>query len=177
MFVTDWSSDGKHILYTDADPTTNTNIWALPLDGDRRPFLYFGSPLEDTWARFSADGRFIAYASRESGVSGVYVQTFPASGGKWPISTNGGGSPAWGRNSEIFYIASDGKLMVAESKTGANFEPGIPKPLFDTAVARTTQANIFDVSADGQRFLFISRMADATSSLTVSANWIANFKR
>ena len=74
-------------------------------------------------------------------------------------------------------IASDGKLMVAESKTGANFEPGIPKPLFDTAVARTTQANIFDVSADGQRFLFISRMADATSSLTVSANWIANFKR
>ncbi|MBK8149511.1 MAG: PD40 domain-containing protein [Acidobacteria bacterium] len=65
----------------DADPTTNTNIWALPLDGDRRPFLYFGSALEDTWARFSADGRFIAYASRESGVSGFTFRPPPRRAG------------------------------------------------------------------------------------------------
>jgi serine/threonine protein kinase/Tol biopolymer transport system component len=175
--ISDWSSDGKHILYSDADPTTNQNIWVLPLDGDRSPFLYFRTPVEDGGAMFSPDGRFITYRSRESGVTEVYVQTFPASGGKWPVSTAGGNNPVWCRNGEIFYVASDGKLMAVEAKTGASFEPGIPRPLFDTALARTTQATIFDVSADGQRFLFISRMADATSSLTVSVNWVANFKR
>lgn len=175
--VTDWSSDGKHILYTDFDPATNQNIWVLPLDGDRAPFLYFRSPNEDASARFSPDGRFISYRSRESSVNEVYVQTFPASGGKWPVSTNGGLNPVWCRNGEIFYFASDGKLMAVDVKAGASFEPGIPKPLFDTALARTTQGTQFDVSSDGQRFLFISRMADATSSLTVSVDWYANFKK
>ena len=175
--VSDWSSDGKHILYSDADPATNTNIWAVPLEGERSPFLYFRSPVEEANARFSPDGRFITYWSRESGVNEVYVQTFPASGGKWPISINGGINPVWGRSGEIFYIAPDGKLMAVDVKTGANFEPGIPKPLFDIALARTTQATLFDVSADGQRFLFVSRMADATSSLTVSVNWMSSFRR
>ena len=176
--VTDWSRDGKFILYTDADPTTNLNIWVLPLEGDRKPYVYFQSPLEDERAKFSPDGRFVAYRSRESGTEEIYVQTFPASGGKWPISTNGGTSPVWAVNGkELFFIAPDGKMMSVEVAAANSFEPGKPQVLFDTVVARTNQTTTYDVSADGQRFLFISRMAEATSSLSVVINWTADLKK
>ena len=178
IFVTDWSKDGKFVLYTDADPTTNLNIWVLPLEGDRKPFVYFQSPLEDTNGTFSPDGRFIAYQSRESGTYEIYVQTFPASGVKLPISTIGGAIPVWAPSGkELFFIAPDGKLMSVEIGSGNPLEPGKPKPLFDIVAARATQGNDFDVSADGQRFLFISRMAEATSSLSVVINWTADLNK
>ncbi len=176
--ITDWSNDGKFILYTDADPTTNLNVWVLPLEGDRKPYVYFQTPTEDTSARFSRDGRFIAYRSRESGVNEVYVQTFPPSGVKLPVSTNGGMNPVWAPSGkELFFIAPDGKLMSVEIDAGSSFEAGKPKALFDIIAARTNQASDYDVSADGQRFLFISRTAEATSALSVVINWTANLKK
>jgi hypothetical protein len=60
------------------------------------------------------------------------VQPFPAAGGKWQISTNGGVGPEWSpKGDEIFYIASDGKLMNVQIKTAGTFEAGIPKPVLD----------------------------------------------
>jgi eukaryotic-like serine/threonine-protein kinase len=172
--VTDWSSDAKSILYTDSDPVTNQNIWLLSLH-DRRLSPYFQTPVEDSTARFSPDGRYVAYRSRESGVSEIYVQTFPASGGKWLISTNGGMNPVWAHSGkELFFIALDGKLMSVAIGGGSTFEPGKPQPVFDIAAARTSPINDYDVSLDGQRFLFISRMADATSSLAIVVNWSAD---
>jgi Tol biopolymer transport system component len=169
---------GKFILYSDADPTTNWNIWVLPLEGDRKPYVYFQTPHEDERARFSPDGSFVAYRSRESGTNEIYVQTFPASGGKWPISTNGGHNPVWASSGkELFFLAPDGKLMSVPIGAGSSFEPGKPKALFDTLVARTSQTTSYDVSADGQRFLFISRMGEATSSLSVVTNWTADLKK
>jgi len=176
--ITDWSKDGKFIFYTDADPTTNMNLWVLPLEGDRRPYLYFQTPTEDASGRFSPNGQLVAYRSRESGINEIYVQTFPASGGKWPISTSGGLNPVWAPSGkELFFIAPDGKLMSVDIGPGSSFEPGKPKVVFDTVSARTNAANDYDVSADGQRFLFISRMAEATSSVAVVINWNADLKK
>jgi serine/threonine protein kinase len=178
LAVTDWSKDGKFILYTDFDPTTNQNVWVLPLEGERKPYVYFQTPTEDASGMFSPDGRFIAYRSRESGVNEVYVQTFPPSGVKLLVSTNGGTNPVWAPSGkELFFIAPDGKLMLVEIGSGSSFEPGKPKVVFDIVAARTNQNNDYDVSADGQRFLFISRMADATSSLSVVINWTADLKK
>ena len=157
---------------------TNLNIWVLPIEGDRKPFLYFQSPQEDGLATFSPDGRFVAYRSNESGSSEVYVQTFPASGGKWSISTNGGQNPFWSpRGKELFFIAPDNKLMSVEIGSGTSFEPGKPHALFDLAAVRTAQSLQYHVSADGQRFLFNSRMAEATSSVAVVINWTADLKK
>jgi Tol biopolymer transport system component len=176
--ITDWSKDGKFILYTDADPTTNLNLWVLPLEGERKPYVYFQTPDEDGNGRFSPDGDFIVYRSRESGTNEIYVQTFPASGMKLPISTNGGTNPVWAPSGkELFFIAPDGKLMSVDIGAGNSFEPGKPKVLFDIIAARTNQGNDYDVSTDGQRFLFISRMADATSSLAVVINWTTDLKK
>ena len=175
--VSDWSRDGKSILYTDADPVTNQNIWLLSLD-DRKLSQYFQTAVEDTTARFSPDGRYVAYRSRESGVNEIYVQTFPASAEKWLISTNGGQNPVWAPNGkELFFIALDGKLMSVAIGGSSTFEPGKPQPVFDTVAARTAPNNDYDVSLDGQRFLFISRMADATSSLAIVINWSPDLRK
>jgi eukaryotic-like serine/threonine-protein kinase len=177
MFVTDWSSDGKSVLYTDADPATTHNIWALPMDGDRKAFPYFQTPNEDGNARFSPDGRFVAYRSRESGANEIYVQTFPASSEKWLISTNGGMNPVWSpTGKELFFVATDGKLMSVDVGGGNSLQPGKPKVVFDLVTARTNATQDYDVSTDGQRFLFISRMAEATSSIIVAVNWNADLK-
>jgi Tol biopolymer transport system component len=175
---TDWSPDGKFILYTVIDSKTRRNIWLLPLEGERQPTLFFQTPAEDQGASFSPDGRFIAYQSNESGRSEVYVQTFPPSAGKWMISTNGGLNVRWRRDGkELFYAAPDGKLMSVEVTAGAAFEPRVPKQLFELNVARTALSTDFDVSADGQRFLFISRQADASSTYAVVVNWTADLKK
>lgn len=176
---TDWSADGKFILYTDRDPISRRDIWVLPLEGERKPYVFFQTPADDTNAVFSPDRRWIAYESVESGIREMYVQTFPASGGKWPVSNNGGLSPIWRRDGkELFYITPDGKLMAVEIKIGSTFEPGVPKLLFDVATARTVATNAYDVSTDGQRFLFTSGQLDPNpSSLAVVVNWTADLKK
>jgi hypothetical protein len=81
------------------------------------------------------------------------------------------------RGKELFFVAPDGKLMSVEIGPGSSFAPGKPKALFDLGQARTTQGSQYDVSADAQRFLFISRMAEVTSSMAVTINWTAELKK
>jgi serine/threonine protein kinase len=180
LWSTDWSTDGKFILYFRKDPKTKYDLCVLPLDGDHKPFPPFlQTPFNEIYGRFSPDGRLIAYISDESGNREVYVQTFPASSSKWQVSTKGGSWPEWrGDGKEMFYISGDGKLMAVEVKTGGTFEAGIPKALFDLSAARITPSTVFAVTADGQRFIFVTRTEDtAPSSLAVVVNWTAELKK
>jgi dipeptidyl aminopeptidase/acylaminoacyl peptidase len=176
---TSWTPDGKFIFFTDIDPKTSRDIWVLPLEGDRKPFVFFASSADDSHAVISPDGKFVAYRSGESDHDEVYVQTFPASAYKVPISINGGMRPRWRRDGhELFFVASDGKLMSVEINMDSGFKPGIPKALFDVAGVRAIQGSDYDVSPDGQRFLFISRVSQSDPpSLAVSLNWMADLKK
>jgi serine/threonine protein kinase len=177
----DWSKDGRFIIYTSLGPKTKTDLWVLPMTGEQKPAPFLQSTFNEDHPRFSPDGHFVAYASDESGRFEVYVQTFPASGGKWLISTNGGAQPRWrGDGKEIFYIAPDRKLMAVEVKAGGStFEAGVPKVLFQThVISYPNPRNAYDVSADGQRFLIITPLEEATTTpITVVANWTADLKR
>jgi Tol biopolymer transport system component len=179
VFANSWSGDGKYILYTRNDLQTKNDIWLLPLEGDRKPFAYFQSPADDRAAAFSPDGRWVAYQSSESGSNEIYVQTFPASGGKWPVSNKGGVAPMWrGDGKELFYVSPEGKLMAVEIKVGSTFEPGVPNVLFDMADARARPNTPYDIAADGQRFLILSGRVDANpSSIAVVLNWTADLKK
>jgi eukaryotic-like serine/threonine-protein kinase len=179
VFPLDWSPDGKHILYAATDNATSNDLWVLPLEGERKPSLYFRTPGDERFAVFSPDGKYVAYSSQESGRNEVYVQTFPASTEKWPISTNGGQSPRWPRKgTELFYSTIDGKIMSVALKRGATLEAGVPQALFDMALARPARSVDYAVSTDGQRFLFISRDADAaTTPLVVILNWSAGLNK
>jgi len=175
-----WSADG-FILNSWLDPKTRGDIGVLPLAGDRKLFGFLQTPFSEREAHFSPDGRWVAYVSNESGRNEVYVQTFPASSDRWPVSTKGGDYPRWrGDGKELFYTSGDGKMMAVEVKTSGAFAPGIPKALFDHSAVKMAVGSYagYDVTADGQRFLFVSQMAEtAPLSLAVVVNWTADLKR
>jgi hypothetical protein len=116
----------------------------------------------------------MAYCSNESGKGEVYVQSFPVSGAKWQISTTGGSNPRWRRDgNELFYLASDQKLMAVAVTGEDSFRAGVPKALFQTreVVGRYRYA----VTADGQRFLVNTPLEEANiAPITVVLNWTAD---
>lgn len=109
---TSWSPDGKFLAYREAGAETGADIWILPLQGARKSWPFLQTKFNEAEAKFSPDGRWVAYSSDESGRPEVYVQPFPGPGGKWQISTDGGGAPEWARNGrELFYVSLAGKLI------------------------------------------------------------------
>ncbi len=176
---TDWSRDGRFILYENLDPQTKSDLWVLPLSGDKKPQPFLQTPFNETMGRFSPDGKWIAYVSDESGTAQVYVQPFPASGGKWQVSTQGGYTPRWrGDGKELFYMAADRKLVsVGVNSTATTFEVGSPKVLFQTLVDTAPSTNRYDVSPDGQRFLMsLPDESSISQPITVITNWLAGIQ-
>ncbi len=178
---TDWSHDGRFIAFENRDQKKNTRaaIWVLPMFGDRKPFAFLDTQFNEREARFSPDGRWIAYTSDESGQDEVYVAPFPGPGGKWRISSAGGEEPKWRRDGkELFYLAADKKLMVAEVKqSGWRFEVGAVRPLFPIHERKIGFSTVYDVSADGQRFLVNSLTEENPPPLTLVVNWTADLKK
>jgi hypothetical protein len=188
----DWSLDGRFIVFENFGPKTNLDLWVLPLaepqsSGSQKlivgkPFVFLQTEFSEAHAQISPDGRWIAYTSDESGRAEVYVRTFPAAGGKWQISANGGDQPKWRRDGkELFYIAADKRLMTVEVKAGSTFEAGAPKVLFGTRVPSaglSDTRNHYVVTADGQRFLINNVVGAITETpITVMLNWTAGLKR
>jgi eukaryotic-like serine/threonine-protein kinase len=176
----DWSPDGRFIVYESRNPKRKLDLWLLPTSGNREPVSFLQTDFNEQQAKFSPDGKWIAYTSDVSGRPEVYVQTFPASGGPLRVSTGGGAQPEWrGDGHELFYIASDRKLMAVEVKLGATFEAKAPQPLFSTRVLTITEfRNHYAVTRDGQRFLVNSLIEETTTNpITVVVNWTAGLKR
>ena len=170
----DWSRDGRYIF--ELVLGKSYEIWVLPLFGDRKAFPYLQNEFNETWAKLSPNGQWLAYTSNESRRNEIYVQTFPEPGGKWQISTSGGINPIWSRDGrELFFIAADGKMMAVDVKeSGGRFSPGLPKALFDAGL--TPDAG-YDVGKDG-RFLIPRNVEQAASvPLTVVVNWTAGLKK
>jgi serine/threonine protein kinase/Tol biopolymer transport system component len=183
----DWSSDGQFLLCAVPHPTNLSDLWAIPLFGDRKPLPVVQTPFDDVQGQFSPDARWIAYTSNESGRYEVYVTPFPGPGGRMPLSTAGGIYPRWRRDGkEVFYIAPDNRMMaVSIDLTAVPLRPGAPVALFATNLA--TGGNVgttgylsraeYAVAADG-RFLLNVRVGDLTSSrITVVQHWEALLKR
>jgi len=145
--------------------------------GDRKPVRYLPAntaTLRD--ARFSPDGRWVAYASDESSSTQIYVQSFPAGSSKIQISTAGGMQPRWRADGkELYYVALDGELMAVEVKANHRFEVGDPKPLFKTWIDNIEAG--YELSHDGQRFVMLAPEGDLSSApLTVILNWTEAIK-
>jgi serine/threonine protein kinase len=177
--VDDLLADGRYLVYNTAPSTAPTELWILPLFGERKPFPFVQGNFNANQAQFSPNGRFVAYSSNETGRPEIYVQTFPEQHGKWQISTDGGSEPAWRHDGkELFYMSAT-KLMAAEVKSDvSSFEAGIPKPLFEVPFLTVLGRNRYIMTADGQRFLFnnLSQGSEG-STINVVVNWPAGLSK
>jgi len=183
---TDVSSDGKNLLYTESTPISS-DIFVLPLDGRGKPVPFVATRAYETNAKFSPDGRWVAYQSGESGRMEIYVRPFPPTaedGGKWMLSNSGGLQPRWRRDGkEIFYLAPSGAWTAVEVSTGAAFKAGTPKVLFARSLGGlvlNTSSWLWDVSPDG--FFFIDTAPTETggadnSDIYVVLNWTGLLNR
>ncbi len=177
---TDWSSDGRFLLFRSNDPKTSYHLWVLPMSGAKKPFPFLKTPFEEGDGQFSPDGKWIGYQSNESGRFEIYVQPFPGPGGKFQVSNNGGAQPRWNKNGkEIFYVSLDSKMMatpVKLSPDGQSMETGTPAALFPVRIAGGPVSGVnkqqYAVSSDGQRFLVNLAVDEgAASPITLIYNW------
>jgi serine/threonine protein kinase len=174
-FPSDWSRDGKHLLYHRA-----SDLWFVTFP-ELRPTLFLKANATSKNARFSPDGKWVAYSSNESGRWEIYVTSFPEAHGKWQVSNAGGDQARWrGDGKELFYLSNDSRIMAVPVKTGANFDPGTPTALFQAnprEMLATSEQFSYDVSNDGQKFLVNTQLKTAMTPMSVVLNWSAKLKQ
>jgi serine/threonine-protein kinase len=152
--------------------------------------VFLQTPFAEALAKFSGDGRWIAYVSNESGRDEVYVRPYPGPGGKVQISLEGGSSPQWSPvGGRLFYLSGD-KMMAVDVTTGPEFKAGSPSVFFGgqadfASVDLNLQTflldrdNNYDVTPDGKRLIVIKQQGDvsAKDELRVVVNWFEELKR
>jgi len=175
-FPDDWSHDGKFILYE-----RGADLWSLALPEQKATqFLKATSTLKN--GRFSPDGKWLAYASNESGRWEIYVTSFPDAHGKWQVSTGGGDQPKWRSDGkELFYFSPESKLMAVSVTTGIHFDAGTPTVLFQAnprEMVATSEHVTYDISKDGQKFLINTQTKQSeTMPMSVVLNWSARLNK
>ena len=181
-----WAKTGK-LAFVESTEGTSTDIRVLDVNGgDRSGSIAVQTPEADSHPAFSPDGLWLAYASGVSGRPEVYVQPYPAPGPRVLISTGGGMAPAWrGDGREIYYhFVQDGALRlmaVPITINGSALSAGTPRQLFEVKrLSTTAPARGYDVTPDGQRFLFqraVEIPPPPPSPMTLVENWIEELKR
>ncbi len=174
-FPEDWSRDGRALVFTRRDPRTKSDVWMLGLP-DRQPRALLATEADELQPRLSPDGRFVAYASDESGRSEIYVQTVPPTSAKWQISTAGAFQPQWRRDGgELYYLGLDLKLMAVEValRNGAfTFKPAQALFLTHTRRSALKGATEFVASPDGKQFVIDATAgADLSTPIQLIVGW------
>ena len=172
----DWSRDRHHALLSGA---VDRDILVLSVDtGEIAPLIHTSAA--EIQPRFSPDGRWIAYASDETGRWEVFAEPFPISGARSQVSTTGGSQPIWrSSGEEVYFLAPDGRLMSATVRTGTTFSSDTPRPLFQTRI-RPTYAPYpvdYDVTSDGERFLIRAVRPGTGPVISIVSNWSALLKQ
>ena len=177
LLLSDWSKDGRFLLYAQNAPSTQDDLWVLPVTPKGEPLLYLRTPSIERQGQFSPDGRWIAYSSDESGVFDVYARRFPDTGQCWRVSTGGGGQPVWRADGqELFYLSEQHQLMSAAIVSAADaliVQP--PRPLFELPRGEALDNRSgYAATPDGQRFLF-NVQANEPMAARIVANVLLNW--
>ena len=185
----DWSRDGRFLLFRTQDPKTASDLWVLPMMGERKSFAVLQSSFDEIEGQFSPDGRWLAYASNDSGRYEIYIRTFPEAGGKWQVSAAGGVQPRWQRDGhELFYVAPDARLMAVPIRVVPDtraLEAGAPVALFPTGLASGVNIALagfqaraqYAVAPDGRFLMNVTADEAVRSPITVVLNWTAGLKK
>jgi Tol biopolymer transport system component len=174
--ATDWSNDGRFIMFRSLGAGSGWDIWALPMNGERKPLAVVQTKFEERDAQFSPDGKWIAYQSDESGRFEIYLQRFPVGNERIRISPSGGAQAQWRADGrELFYLALNGQLLAVPIAWTASGVPvaGTPVSLFSTRLGslRDIALHSYVVSPDGQRFLLDTLVEEPASPIVLILNW------
>ncbi len=179
-----WRSDGKVLAFAQLNPNTQSDILTLTIEGSEKngwkpgaPKHFLNSSFNETVPAFSPDGRWLAYASNESGNDEVYVRPFPGPGGKWQISTGGGGLPIWSRNGkQLFYRTQDKKIMVTTyTVSGDSFHADKPRLWSPGQFTATGYGFSLDLHPDGKRFAVLKAPGTGEVPKVDKVSFIFNF--
>ncbi len=169
-----WSADGK-LAFSELVPSTGFDIRLLPTDGPPEDFIQTSS--NEIGATFSPDGRWLAFASDESGQYEIQVREYP-SGEKHVVSAGGGAEPTWAPNGRELFFRNGEWMMAVSIETEPRFVAGKPKLLFE---APYSEAGVyhpnFDITPDGNRFIIIQNKLETTADhVIVVLNWFDELK-
>ena len=166
----DWSPDGRMILYVEVAKDTKYDLWVAPVDGGSSPTPVVRSPGKDQSARFSPDGRYVAYQSDESGVTRVYITDLSGDTRRTVIASAGEGNRGRWRadGRELYYSTPNREVLAVPIEHGpTGLVPGTPRPLFKST-------GRFETSAAGDRFLVLQ---DADSQDPTLAHVLTGWQR
>jgi eukaryotic-like serine/threonine-protein kinase len=151
-----WSADDQEILCTAQKEKSTTSLDLVAASGaGTKPFIKGDANYSN--GQFSPDGKWVAYASNESGDWEIYVTKYPGAQGKWQVSRGGGTEPRWrGDGKELFYLGPHRQVTGVEVNAGETFSAGTPIKLFAfqaRAGISSTDLFTYDVAKDGKRFI------------------------
>ena len=178
-FPTDWSADGRFLLYEALSQKRGLDLWALPMDGSGKAFEVVQTDFNEGFGQFSPDGKWVAYQSDRTGRAEIYLRPFPGPGTDVRVSVDGGAQVRWNSNGkELFYLATDNRLMAVPIRflpDGITAESGTPLPLFATTLGNPggpVNRQLYVVAPGGQSFVMNSATGEANASpITVILNW------
>jgi Tol biopolymer transport system component len=177
-YLCDWSPDGRTIAYVEYHPDSGADLWLVDLEA-RQPRALLNSRFYEKQATFSPNGRWLAYATDDSGRYEVYVQPFPGPGSKWLVSTGGGEEPAWSRSGQEIFFRSGGRMMAATVSETPEFSTSKPEVLFEGLYHYSNfPTRSYDIGPDG-RFVMVAEPEPefATRKLEVVLNWSEELKQ
>jgi hypothetical protein len=173
-----WTPDGTFAWIEGAAGTTELNIWQMPAGQPARAKPFLEGAGHNPEARLSRDGRWIAYASDQSGDFDIIVQPFPSGGQRYTASLHGGRFPRWSADGrELFYLSRDFAQLMAVSVTGDPPAFGTPRELFRVKLVPIPIDSLvfssyeYDVDSKNSRFIVNQLISEPVQTLNVVLNW------
>ena len=167
----DWSRDGRYLLIGRRNLQTRDDLWVVPPTGGAEPSAYAAGSFSQTFGAFSPNGRWIAYASDESGQSEIYIDSFPkpGTGTRIRVTTAGGTEPRWRGDGRALYFRRGSEVHVARLSLG---QPALEVASLDRLFDAGAPIRSFDVTPDGTRFLLnLPALSTAPRSATMVVHW------
>ena len=172
IFESSPTPDGRSLVFRENHPQTTRDIWIVPLDSPRVARALAVTPFDERNPAVSPDGRWLAYASNETGTFEIYVRSLSEGSGRTRVSVGGGAEPRWARSGRELFFRNRDSVYAAPVTPGPEFRAGAARALFGGRFTAGNPTN-WDVAPDGQGFVMVrtSEAALDGSPLEVVLHW------